>query len=176
MCVFGSEPLVYRLRVSPTLVLAAVLHALPTSWFKPAFRLVRDEREVGHLAMSSFRERATFTVKDVEFAFYRESMAGDFVLEFQGSVLARAQKASAFRQRFTLAFEGQSYTLAPVTWFGRTFVLREGGEEVGHVRPLSAFSHKTDLDLPDALPLPLRVFCFWLVLILWKRAAAAASG
>ncbi len=152
-----------------------MLYALPTSWFKPAFRLVRDGREVGHLTVSSFRERATFAVKDVEFTFYREGMTGDFVLEFQESVLARAQKPSAFKQRFTLAFEGQSYALAPASWYGRTFVLREGDEEAGRVRPLSAFSNKTDLDLPDALPLPVQVFCFWLVLILWKRAAAAAT-
>ncbi len=152
-----------------------MLHALPTSWFKPAFRLLRDDREVGLLTLSSFRERATFSVKDVEFAFQREGMMGDFVLEFQGSVLARAQKPSAFKQRFVLTFEGRSYALAAASWFGRPFVLREEDAEVGHIRPLSVFSNKSDLDLPDALPLPVQAFCFWLVLLLWKRAAAAAS-
>ena len=153
-----------------------MLHALPTSWFKPAFRLLRDDKEVGLLTLSSFREQATFAVKDVEFAFSREGMMGDFVLEFQGSVLARAEKPSAFKQRFTLTFEGRSYTLNPASWFGRTFVLHEGDAEVGHVRPLSAFNYKADLDLPDVLPLPVQAFCFWLVVLLWKRAAAAASG
>jgi hypothetical protein len=153
-----------------------MLHALPTSWLSSHFRLESDGRDIGRLALAAIRERATFTVKDVEFSFYRESMAGDFVLDFQGSVLARAQKTSVLKRQFTLTFEDQSYTLSASSAFGRAFVLSEGEAEVGRVRPLKMFSNKAEIDLPDAVPLPVQVFCFWLVVVLWKRAEAAASG
>lgn len=152
-----------------------MLRALPASRSSSAFRLVQDDREVGRLTPAALRERATFAVKDVAFAFYREGMRGDFVLEFEGSALARAQKPSVFTRRFMLEFEGRSYTLAAASAWKRAFVLREGDAEVGRVRPLSAFHNKTEIDLPDALPLPVQAFVFWLVLILWERAAAASG-
>lgn len=176
MCPFGSEPVVYNLRVSPLLVLAAVLHALPDSWFSSTFQITRDGEEVGQLVPASLRERASFTVKDVAFAFYREGLvSGDFLLDFQGSVISRAQKTSVLKRRFTLAFDDQSYTLGASSAFRRAFVLSEDEVEVGRIRPLKMFSNKAEIDLPDAAPLPVQVFCFWLVLILWKRAEAAAS-
>ena len=154
-----------------------MLHALPVSWFSSDFQITRDGEEVGRLAPANLRERATFTVKDVEFAFYREGLvSGDFLLDFQDSPIAVAQKPSAFKQRFTLSFQEQHYTLESTSVMGRDFVLREGEAEVGRIRPINWFSRKAELDLPNAVPLPIQVFCFWLVLILWKRAAAAASG
>ena len=116
-------------------------------------------------------------VKDVEFAFYREGLvSGEFLLDFQGSAIASADKPSAFKQRFTVSFDERTYTLEPTSVMGRTFALKEGDDEVGHIRPFSLLSRKTKVDLPEAVPLPVQVFCLWLVLLLWKRAAAAASG
>lgn len=153
-----------------------MLRALPVSWFSSKFRLVSGDREVGILKPKHLGGRAVFAVKDVEFAFYRENLMGDFVLEFQGSVLTRAQKPSAFDRRFTFSFEGQFCALEAASAFKRAFVLREDGAETGSIRPLSAFTRGAEITLPEALPLPVQAFCFWLVLILWNRSAAAASG
>ncbi|MEP0547404.1 MAG: hypothetical protein ABJF88_10770 [Rhodothermales bacterium] len=154
-----------------------MLHAVPTSWLSSKFRIEDGGRDVGQLDLAAIRERATFTVKDVEFALYREGLvSGDFVLDFHGSAIAVAQKPSAFRQRFTLSFDERHYTLEAASVMGRTFVLREGDVEAGRVSPVDWFSRKAEIDLPESVPLPIQVFCFWLVLILWKRAAAAASG
>lgn len=154
-----------------------MLHALPTSWFSSSFQITRDGEEVGHLVLTRLRETATFTVNDVEFKFYREGLvSGDFVLDFQGSAIAVAQKPSAFRQRFTVSFKEHDYVLAAASAMGRAFVLRAGEEEVGHIRPFNMLSRKAEVDLPDEVPLPVQAFCLWLVLVLWQRAAAAASG
>lgn len=155
-----------------------MLHAAPTAWYSSTFRLSDDEREVGQLKLATLRERATFSVKDVTFSLYREGVVGDFVLDFQEAILARADKPSVLSDSFVLEVDGQAFVLEKASAFKRAFVLRAGdtGEVVGRIAPTRWFTRATEIDLPEALPLPVQVFCFWLVLLMWNRAAAAASG
>ncbi len=155
-----------------------MLHAAPAAWYSSTFRLSDGEREVGSLKLAKLRERATFSVEDVPFEFYREGMVGDFVLDFQEAVLVRADKPSALSERFILELDDQTFVLEKDSAFKRAFVLRAGdtGDRIGHITPVRWFGRATKIDLPESLPLPVRVFCFWLVLLMWNRAAAAASG
>lgn len=147
-----------------------MLRALPKSVFSWDFRVVQGDREVGVIEHATFRERAVFQVKDVAFPMRREGLLGDFVLLFGEDVLARASKPSALGRRFVLAFEGRTFDLAPEHAFARRFVLREGEAVLGRIAPEGAFTRKTRVDLPEALPLPVQAFALWLVLLMWRRA------
>jgi hypothetical protein len=107
-------------------------------------------------------------------------MSGAFVLLESERELARAEKPSAFHRSFEVSQNGKSYTLGAESAFRRKFVLKENGQLVGAVHPFSAFSRKCVVDLPNEIPLPVRVFMVWLVIILWKRdsdsAAVVATG
>ncbi|MBM3470135.1 MAG: hypothetical protein FJX73_05000 [Armatimonadetes bacterium] len=94
---------------------------------------------------------------------------GDFVLESGGAVLARAEKPSAFRRSFVIEHEGRRYTLRSRSAFLRAFVLLDGSAEVGSITPEGMLTRRADVTLPLDLPLPVRVFIIWLVLILWRR-------
>jgi hypothetical protein len=59
--------------------------------------------------------------------------------------------------------------------FTRTFELHAGSTVVGSLSAKGVFSRGMNVDLPETLPLPVRVFVMWLTVILWKRDAAAAS-
>lgn len=155
-----------------------MLDALPLAWYSSNFKLLRDDREVGVLTPAKLSERATFAVKDVTFECYREGLMGDFVLEFEGAPLARADKPSALTRRFVVIVEDRRYVLEAESALQRTFVFRDEGDEavLGRIAPKGALTRKATIDLPDDLPLPVQAFCFWLVLVLWNRAAAAASS
>ena len=58
----------------------------------------------------------------------------------------------------------------------RRFVLIEGDREIGAIRPAHLFSRSALADLPDDLPLAVRIFMIWLVLLLWKRDMGNAGG
>jgi hypothetical protein len=153
-----------------------MLRAAPLAWYSSSFRLLRDGHEAGVLKLAHVSERATFAVEDIRFEFYRESLLGDFVLEFEGAVLARADKPSAFDRRFVLAVEERRYVLESESAFRRAFRLRadDGDEPLGRIAPEGLLTRISEIDLPKALPLPVQAFCFWLVLVLWNRAAAAS--
>jgi len=155
-----------------------MLDAAPLAWYSSKFKLLRDDREVGVLEPAALSERATFTVKDVTFEFYREGLMGDFVLEFEGAALTRADKPSALTRRFVVRVEDQRYVLEAESTFKRAFLFRNEGDEavLGRIAPKGVLSRRVTTDLPEELPLPVQAFCFWLVLVLWKRADGAAAS
>jgi hypothetical protein len=60
--------------------------------------------------------------------------------------------------------------------FSRTFELHAGSTVVGSLSARGVFSRRMNVDLPETLPLAVRVFVVWLTVVLWKREAEAAGS
>jgi hypothetical protein len=136
------------------------------------FSVLRDGAPVAEIDVAWFRENGTLTVEGVTYPVYREHlMSGAFILESNGTPLARAVKPSALFRCFTIEHAGQTYTLQAETAVLRKFVLLENDREVGSITPEGPIIRNSKVDLPEHLPLPVQVFLIWLTVILWKRAA-----
>ena len=156
-----------------------MLRVQPKSWWSEVYRVSEDGREVTEVNIRWMREAGTFAIGPDRFQVGREGwMSGDFYVARGGTRLASASKPSALYRRFEVRVQGQSYTLAPRSAFTRTFDLARGGHSVGSVRPEAWWSRKATAHLPEDLPLEVRVFLVWLVLVMWKRSrdSAASSG
>lgn len=155
---------------------AHMLTAIPKRWFSWDFTVTEESQAVAEIDMSRWREKGVLTVRGVDYRVYREGMmSGDFILESAGAVIARADKPSAFHRSFTINFEGRRYTLEAKAVLRRTFLLLDGDREVGALSPEGLFTRRATVDLPQALPLPVRVFIVWLAVVLWKRDSDAAA-
>jgi hypothetical protein len=155
-----------------------VLKSRPKGFFSWDFVISEGNEEIAEVSLAWFRERGELSVKGEPCAIYREGLMGDFCLEWNGEVVARATKTSVWTRRFVVRFEGRELVLEAKSIFTRAFVLRdagEGGKELGRISPASIFSRKAVIDLPEGVPLPVQVFMFWLVIILWRRAAKSHS-
>ncbi len=157
-----------------------MLTAIPKNWFSWDFAVQEGEKPVAKLDLSLWREKGTLTIEGKDYRVYREGLLrGEFCLECEGKILARAEKPSAFRRSYIVSHAGREYTLQARSPWRRPFILLQGSQEIGSIAPQRIFTRKANADLPDSLPLPLRVFLLWLTVILWKReaeSAAAASG
>lgn len=157
-----------------------MLTVVPKQWFSWDFTVMEGSRAVAEIDISWWREQGVLTVQGVDYRVYREGMmSGDFILESAGSVLARAEKPSAFHRSFTIDHADRQFTLRAKAVFRRHFLLLDGDGEIGSVSPEGIFTRRATVDLPEALPLPVKVFIIWLTVILWKResdsGAAAAT-
>jgi hypothetical protein len=157
-----------------------MLTAVPKDWFSWDFTVMEGSQAVAEIDVSWWREKGILTVRGVDYRVYRESvMSGAFILESSGSVMARAEKPSAFRRCFIIDHGDRQYTLRTQSAFERSFLLLDGDREIGSLSPKGIFSRRINADLPEELPLPVKVFIIWLTVILWKRdsnsAAAAAT-
>ena len=153
-----------------------MLTATPKRWFSWDFTIEEGDRPVASIDVSNWRERGTLTVDGVDHRVYREGMlTGDFILEAAGTVVARAQKPSAFRRAFLIEHHGRRYSLQTTSTLTGRMALREGDRTLGSLSRRSLFTRRADIDLPPGLPLAVRVFVVWLAVILWRRDSDAGS-
>jgi hypothetical protein len=147
-----------------------VLTTIPKSWFSWDLTVLEDSKPVAELRLSTWRERGTLTVQGKDYKVYREGvMTGAFILESDTKVLARAIKPSVFRRSFELEYAGKQYTLRSQGW--SRYSLFHGDERLGSISRGFFSRKRATVDLPEDLPLVLRLFLTWLVMILWKRDA-----
>lgn len=154
-----------------------MLTATPTRWYTWNFAVARNDAHLADIDLSWWREKGSLTIEGQRFSVYRERpRAGKFVLESNGAILATAEKPSALRRRLIVEHAGRQYELRPRNLFTRTYDLRDGTTVIGSLSAATFFGRRMHVDLPDTLPLPVRVFVTWLTVVLWKRGADAASG
>ena len=152
-----------------------MLQAVPTNFLAKTFRLHQDDRLVGEVDTSLWRERARLDVETGSYDFHRERFcAGDFLLEGDGKLIARASKPNWYKCTLEVEVPNHRLTLRKVSPWKRRFELFEGEKQVGSVYPLGLFSRRTQIDLPDDWPIAIRGFLFWLVFLAWQGEEVAA--
>ena len=151
-----------------------MLSAIPNGWFSWDFTIFDDHKAIAKIDLAWVREAGKLYLDGSNYRVYREGLlSGAFILEKEGRVLARAEKPSALFRSFQVEYNDKSFTLEAESPLRRKFVLREGGQTIGSVRPENAFTKRAIIDLPADIALPVRIFMVWLTLILWKREADA---
>lgn len=149
-----------------------MLKAVPMSWFSWNYE-VADEAgmPVARLWIAPMRTKGTIEAGGFEYSVARDGLAGPFLLEKSGVLEARAEKPRALYRSFDIQSGGRSFVLKARYTLRREFVLTENGIDLGTIAPEGALTRRARIDLPDDLPLPLRLFAAWLTIFLWKRAA-----
>jgi len=148
-----------------------MLEVIPESWFSWDFTVMKGSQSVAYIHIPLWgREKGMLTVDCSDYKAYREGlMSGAFILELDGTVLARAEKPSAFGSAFLIEHAGKQYTLEAKSSYGRELLLLDGDREIGTISSKGFFTRRVVVELPEELLLPAKVFIIWLALILWKR-------
>ena len=140
--------------------------------FKHRYDITEDDRPVTLLA-NFRREGCEFTVDGQQVQVKRER-GKRFVLSGPKGRIATAERESGKRWVITTG-AGRLELVRPSTWRS-AWELHQGGRALGRIeRDKGIFSRSSHADLPPEVPLPVRVFAFYVVLILWERASAAAA-
>ena len=157
----------------------SLLRAHPTRFFSWNYQ-VWDESDLAsrlELELGAFREGGRVLVDGEEFIVRKEGVLGShFILETDTGVLAEAVKPSAIRREFRIRMADRTFTLKAAGALSRKYVLIDGSRELGTISPSGFFGRTATVDLPEDMPMPLRLFLLFLVLLSWKRAAAAAAS
>ncbi|MBN1362486.1 MAG: hypothetical protein JW993_17955 [Sedimentisphaerales bacterium] len=155
----------------------AVFEARPKSLFSWGYELRRGTLVVARMDMTWLSEGGSFTWEGIGYRLSRQGFwSGDFLLEGAGQIPARATKPSPFRRHFEVHVGPRVLALEAVSPLTRAFRLLENGSLVGAVTPRSFFSRCCTVDFPDDLPVPVQVFLFWLVVLMWRRAANSSAA
>lgn len=154
-----------------------MLRVAPKSWWSQVYRITEDGVDLTEVNIRWVREAGSFRLGAESYEVGRAGwVSGDFFVERRGNRLASASKPSPWTRRFVVRLQGQEYELAPRSAFSRTFDLMRGGLSIGSIRPDAWWSRRATVHLPADLPLEVRVFVIWLVLVMWKRQSNSSSG
>lgn len=151
-----------------------MLEAMATGIFNIKFLLRQQNQLLGEFDTSFWRFKGQLELEEGTYQLYREGwLSGDFLLELNGKVVARASKPSAFQNRFEVELPNRRVVLRKPSPYNRRVIVLDGEREIGSIYPLGVITRRTNIDLPGDWPLPIQVFLFWLVFTLWKRPNAA---
>jgi hypothetical protein len=159
-----------------------MLKTIPKHWFTWNCEVLENAVPVASIDFATWGEAGELIVQGSRYRVYRESpLSGRFILEENGNFIASAEKPNPLFRAFFLEYAGHQYELKAESPLGRTFVLQEYGQSIGSIYPDHAFTRKAIVDLPANIPLAVRIFMVWLVMILWRRQqrqsnAASAGG
>jgi hypothetical protein len=155
-----------------------MLRAIPRSLFSWDFSIREDDVEVAGLEVAWMSERGRLVLADgTECNLYRQGwLSGLFLLEGKGTILAQAEKPSAFVRHFEVEYDHRKLLLTAQSPFTRVFGVYNGDGEIGSIYPDHWLTRRTTIDLPDTIVLPMKVFMFWLIVLMWRRAAKSSNS
>lgn len=147
-----------------------MLTAVPQSWFSWNFDVMDDNRlPVAEIKMSFWGNTGTIAAGGSQYTVSRQGILGPFVLEKEGAIVAQAVKRDVLTRTIAIEHNGKHYTLKARSSWLRQLVLCEGDSEIGAVTPENCFTHRARVQLPDSLPLIMRLFVLWITIMLWRR-------
>ncbi|OLF16398.1 hypothetical protein [Actinophytocola xanthii] len=131
-----------------------------------------DGRSLGELRQVR-REGAEFAVDGEALAVQRER-SKRFLLTGPGGTVATADRET--HRRWVVTTKTGRLELVRPSFWRSAWELHRGGAPVGRIEPEGWLNTTSHADLPADLPLAVRVFLYYVVLVQWERANAAAAA
>jgi hypothetical protein len=147
-----------------------MLIAAPTNWPWSNYLVEEDGSIVAEIEGAMWREQAAATVGKQTFAFYREGIfTANYVMQRGGQIAANAQKPGVLNARLDVTWGDRSVTVRKNSIWTQTFAVTSDGSQIGIIRPAGVFKRRGIFDGASEIPLEIRVFVLWIVLMMWKR-------
>lgn len=158
-------------------ILTPMLKAVPKNFFSWNYTICLPKDDIAVIDMAWLGESSEFYIEGATYRAYRESLlSGTFILESRAAVVARAEKPNPFFRSFIVEYDRRQFTLEALSPLTREFGLFDGRQQIGSIYPNHLFTRSATIDLPDNISLPVKVFMFWLVMILWRRASRRSAS
>lgn len=127
--------------------------------------------------MSILRERGSIEMGERRFTIRREGLLNPKYVVREGEKdFLVIDKPRMLGRRYVIERSTNTWTLEPRSLFRRGFELRLNGKTVGGIEPSTSLGRKGAADFPPEVPIELQLICLWMVILAWKRAAAASGG
>jgi|SRR5882757_8092306 len=149
-----------------------MLQARKRGFFRRSYELTERGSRLADLADIK-REGCEFTVGGHSYRISRERRKR-FKLDGPGGEAAVAERGGG--RRWRISSPAGSYELVKPSMWRSAWELHVNGQPVGKVEHDGGFGRSSKAELPAEVPKALQVFMFYIVLMVWERAAAAAAA
>lgn len=155
----------------------ALLKTEPVRWGSWSAAISSGDEKLTELTITFFRSRGRFELDGEDYTVIPNGfLSSRSELRKGPTLLARAEKPSFLRRRFTITSAGHRMELESRSWTGREYVLSLEGRETGWIRRHGFMGNRLEMDFPEEVPVFLQVYFAYLVLAQAKAEAAAAAS
>ena len=127
-----------------------MLEFKPKGLFSADYVFRAPSHELIVVEQSKWRDRAQFTLQTQRYAMWREkAWSGDYVIERADSTrFGRARRPRYFREKYELDLGGRTLHMRRKSAWSREFMILDGEQLIGTIRPVSTFSRRVVVELP----------------------------
>ena len=144
-----------------------MLKVIPKGW-SYAFKVMDGTESVAEAVNLSFwQDKSELRIQGNVYQARRDRSS--YVLESAAGVLARAEWPRRWRRELGIEHADHRYTLRAKSAFRGELLLLEGSAQIGSISPEGLFTRKAEVELPQKLPLFVKVFIIWLAMTIWKQ-------
>jgi hypothetical protein len=140
---------------------------IPKAWSYAFSVMDGGERVAQAVDLSFWRDKGELRIQGFIYKARRDRSS--YVLESGTGVIARAERPRRWLRELGIEHSDRRYTLRAKSPFRRQLLLLEGSTQIGSISPDGLFTRKAEVELPQALPLFLKVFIIWLAMTIWKQ-------
>ncbi|MDB5324939.1 MAG: hypothetical protein JWM57_508 [Phycisphaerales bacterium] len=149
-----------------------MLDCVPRGVFSWTFDINGAAEGPASVTFNFFTEQGTLTLGAEDYAVRKLGPgSGRWELVGAAGVVAEAHKPSAFHRQYEITGVGGPLTVQATMPVARSFDLLSADRPIGHISPNSMFRRRATIECAADVPAIDQIFAFWLVVLLWKRAA-----
>ncbi len=131
---------------------------------------------IAELSPSLWRSRGEITVQGRRLKLEQSGAAGALALRDGDIVVATMTRPSAWRSKLVFQFGGGELEVVERAWYSSTRLVRSGGVVVGRIRARGFWAGGVVVELPEVVPVALRLLIGWVVVSQDVAVALAAGG
>lgn len=154
-----------------------IIRCLPRSLCSWNFDLSGQSHR-GSIDLEWVGEQGTITADETRFRVAKHGlMSGRWSLNHDDAEVVTAQKQSVFTRSFEIDAPDGELFLHAESALTRSFVLERAGATIATIRPDHPFTRRAKIEvLTPEWDSPTIFFSFWLVVLMWRRAAQSSNG
>lgn len=132
---------------------------------------VADSHVTASVEFDFWSEQGSITLGSSYYGVQHAWLSGEWLLESGGRVVAVAIKPNPLSRLFEVSYDSQNLVLRAESPFTRAFLVEQGDRLLGTIQPMHPFTRRASINSSSSIEIPIQVFLFWLVVLMWKRAA-----
>ena len=143
-----------------------MLEIIRKSTFSNDFIAKENGVVVAELDRATWSQTASVEIEGNTYDFKKSGLMNDiYTLYYGGLKLLEVEQPSAWNSKLTFHLDQKEYVLDTKNWFSSALKVEQDGDVIGDIHSTGMLSSTIVVDLPDTLPLSIRVFVGWIAIL-----------
>ena len=132
---------------------------------------------VAEIDRATWSQNATVEIQGIAYQFKKTGVMNNvYTLSVGNLEIIEVEQASAWQSKLVFRLDEKEYVLDTKSWFSSDLKMEQDGKIIGDIHSASMLSSTLVVDLPETLPLAVRIFTGWIALLRIEAATTVIAA